>query len=1853
MNIVTQVASLDSTKTVRGVTGSKIRSFLYELAEGVTNYRTVHSFTEQVQHQYHGRFAIELIQNAYDALARASEADRGRARIELRLVEDGAFGTLYVANDGLPFSESNFISVSQLGQSDKNPQTSIGNKGIGFRSVLEICDRPQIWSRHSVQSERFDGYCFGFSPDFVQSLFEPVMALVEGQDPLGPAEWLGGIVDWDESLLSKFRSSIQRQADAAETSRRDWVRSQFGYLSPYLLPWPLDTQERVDAIEDLETRGFATIVALPLKSAVSAELVERRLAEINANSLLFLDRLQRLTLSIRGDSRTLRRRIGCAPAGPRHFAGIVIKSSGEAAQRFRTWRREIRVPDMPDAVQASILELPGQWPKLNKVEITLAVASRWKPGPGQLSIFLPTKLETGAAVNVNAPFFGDMSRTLVNFGDVTGGLEGDAVYNDYLLGQAADLAIEAIEEDLRDKTESEAANIVDLLAPNASDKIASDRWQAHLRRAAQARSLRIEDALWFLSHKGWSALTDVSLLPLAPEPKVLTKEVMRRYATFPAYVATLDGRSSAIKALSNAHGIGPLPTPDDQAATIEHAVGMLHALGPVDWRGFWDDVLAIFTKDLSPLKGRKVLLCTDGQLHAGGVPGAAIYFKPRQAGPDEEDGPGEQDINQIPQALRRLIAILDPAIPVNELRQGRLHNTELHGKLTGAGLVEQFRREDVLSKVLVPNLPALPARRGSPDADLCRDALSYGVRLVQSMQVRGEGQGALRALAKLPVPCQGGWYRLETASFGAGWSGTHGSITERYLKRCGAGSARSARDRLLRSPEHPDWCGIGRNVSQLLRDAGVHDGLRLMRITSKDWKSGFDAYKHGFVLPEGRPADLSLSAWNKFRDAARQEAQPRYNHGFYEVGEMFWIPGLEGYSGFDEETRASFFEAVLASAARWENSWKTVAINRVGGLSDYFTLRSPLLLELAGLDWIAERDDEGVWTWSIASERWYVPSQYLARGRAWTLEYLSPLPASMAEQLDRDEGLVSVLTALGTPRYAPDQPSDDPRLLNSLAQTAERRGYQNKDVFLGQVRAAWKAFHPASSENFPQKIIAHQPDGTLSAVTPTAEMPVYLPNARTTLSTLRHFGLRAAAIEPVDAVRLSEGFVSAYMAGVRNAADLQMAALTAASRWASEDSVPLTEFAGLDETVPFILTVAALHGLNARGTSSASFNRYMDRLRTSKVAVVPELGLVPVVDDQPIAAPQRQKAVWLEREQFLLLDSEWDSDIEAVADAFTQLIEREDLKFQIRKGLSEVWPSLDEDKIARILGQMDLSLEHYREVLELWRGDLGPAVERLSHLMRIFSRPDLSARLQKADQRELVLAPLREVLDDDALAENVLQAALEARDVFEFGRAIRRILGDQVEMSAWNWELQRIGQQQLVNPRAEREFAMHRGSAAPLLRRIAATMAASSSQASTFDEIMTRINESRCPEALARAFWEVSFAEMLRAIAHVLAENGLSDEMRATLERTETPEALAAELHKSSHIVSADPLELAKENRKRAVAALERFRLIAAAWHASGRVEQSAGWLATFKAELLEPVLQQDRSLFARFWDDRTAFECIVKCMPSTAPQILRDMLADAESLEALAEALGVSAEQIEGAADELEKVRQDAARRKRMVTVCGAEFENAEANLSALFEHIAHQIPADDLAVIQGFDLKAPIIPKKFEKPSSNKGGSKSKGTIAPRRLSKNMEDLVGAAGEIHAFRWLRQHYGSELVSPSNWVSAYSVNAYPDNEPNIDEGRGCDIWFTYDGCTYSIEVKSSEGEASSFTLGTSEIRLAREIALSVSRKKRATEAFLILRVSNALSTSPSFKLLPNPYDPRYQEHFQIVEEGARVSYRS
>jgi hypothetical protein len=92
----------------------------------------------ETQGDYHDRFIYELLQNADDAI-------EGRDEAAVRFELHGS--TLYVANTGRPLTANDVHSLCIQGLSSKREdEAAIGRKGRGFTSVLELTDRPRVYS---------------------------------------------------------------------------------------------------------------------------------------------------------------------------------------------------------------------------------------------------------------------------------------------------------------------------------------------------------------------------------------------------------------------------------------------------------------------------------------------------------------------------------------------------------------------------------------------------------------------------------------------------------------------------------------------------------------------------------------------------------------------------------------------------------------------------------------------------------------------------------------------------------------------------------------------------------------------------------------------------------------------------------------------------------------------------------------------------------------------------------------------------------------------------------------------------------------------------------------------------------------------------------------------------------------------------------------------------------------------------------------------------------------------------------------------------------------------------------------------------------------------------------------------------------------------------------------------------------------------------------------------------------------------------------------------------------------------------------------------------------------------------
>jgi hypothetical protein len=131
----------------------------HETLDQVSATRSSWAVESAMQDEYHGRFVIELLQNARDAWIKANPG-RSDGVLRLRLTSDPA---LIVCNEGVPLGSKVLLyAIGRFGEGDKTHGESIGHKGIGFKSVLEVSRCPEIYS---CRDGGGFGLRVGFDPD--------------------------------------------------------------------------------------------------------------------------------------------------------------------------------------------------------------------------------------------------------------------------------------------------------------------------------------------------------------------------------------------------------------------------------------------------------------------------------------------------------------------------------------------------------------------------------------------------------------------------------------------------------------------------------------------------------------------------------------------------------------------------------------------------------------------------------------------------------------------------------------------------------------------------------------------------------------------------------------------------------------------------------------------------------------------------------------------------------------------------------------------------------------------------------------------------------------------------------------------------------------------------------------------------------------------------------------------------------------------------------------------------------------------------------------------------------------------------------------------------------------------------------------------------------------------------------------------------------------------------------------------------------------------------------------------------------------------------------------------------------
>ncbi len=1828
-----------------------------EISNGTSRYQSLHNLTEQVEHQYHGRFLIELIQNAHDALEPGVMG--APQRIEIVLAENECqYGTLYVANDGPPFTLSNFKALSNLGQSDKDPQKSIGNKGIGFRSVLEITKAPEIYSRKERESSSFDGYCFRFQPDVIQMFEEPIHRIVKGDNNVEAPEAIGGpLLNWDDDgRYDRFR-------ERCRSFEKDWLRKELDLLSPYVLPIPMDSQPAASKVADFEQRGFSTVIRLPLLNRDAREIVINKMEEMNGSTAIFLQRVNVLRFASENHDRCYQRKQIRRDDDPEEGFEVKITTDSSETEgrhdqyrRYWLWKRTVggeENPNEQEEIQSAVTGLPGKWPEVDEATVEIVVQVGNAPDDGVFNIYLPTQVPSGCAAHLSAPFFGDMSRTDIDFKNSL---------NSLLLRTIAEKGVDVILNSLSGKGADEAAAIIDILAPTDSNE--GKRWWDALEEVFSTGEIEIESYGIALSNEGWCSFVHTRLLPDHESNIVISTALLRSEATYPVFVQELQEREKGIKRIFEEVNIDPEAKPEDNAATIEAIAKKLHeSREPVDWNGFWQDVEALIVRDTTPLKGKRVLLGTDNQLHSCDDR-CSVFFRPRSSGSDDEVS-AEGGIGDIPENLRPFIAFLNEGIQTHTLGdKGGFKTTAVHRYLS-TGLVQSYGVERIFSDVLVKATPKLPHDIDGPDSQLCRDILQWGLRLLQASKHSMEE--SIRLLSELLAPCIGGWYPIGETSFGPGWSEKSGDKLNDYLRRTDTRECGTALKRLLLPPDHPLWGGMGLSSVDLLEKAGAFNGIRLVPVTDKDWDARFTVGpRNGVVLPEKSPAGYSSDIWGAYRKYIKDTEKPNYSGEFsYEVqpvyalpgfalpgleksedfdvmmgmGEpLYTLPGLEKSEDFDDESHKRLMELLLASIPFWKN-WENVTIRKVSGARRKYSLDSPLAFLLKKTKWMQGEVDEETIRFR-PSDRWYIPLPE-QRGGLHLFSHLKPMPASVTSALDANSELVKSMQGLGMSRYDTEEETADPKLLNDLAVALEDAKIDiNRSAFLGQVRTAWQQFCPDGKNVFPRSIIVQNGSGSLRVVTPTQEEAVYLPDATSAV----HDGLKlhskpVAMMESRDAKRLQEGFQKAYENGVCLASELTMRPLVDGSPWQSQDNMPqLSE--ELPWLSPVVLSIFAFSGDQGHGTSTKTFTKAIDTLRGARIVWVDTLEAGLWRGDESVARTS-VPALWLAKDKTLLVISNARTEVSQLSEALVSIVGRGDIDIRLRHILEncERADEKSDDVLCKYLGKQSISVDHYQEVKQRWLGDFALQV-RLVRPLILLVQPDADiAPLDGVSSDE----QFRDALQSYSIAPDVLSIVKGAVELESVGRKAFEILGDQAQLDQWNKVLLQAGEPLISNEKADEEFQEHLDSCRTIMRSIIRHTIRKHPESRGFKDYEDDLLRFECPEEYKKEYWAVAFPDVMKKVCNILVKWDTCPDVVELVERSTSAEGLREQLDKLDLEPDRDPIEIHADNCKIFFEVLEDIQKSALAWCIREKVEVGI-WgedKSFFKEQLTDDFA---KAAFIDDWDEAMCFKLIRKSNRSQVHEGFWTALDKSSTVRELMNGLDISDNKMAKAREQLEERKQEQELQKKTVKVCGKDFVNSEENLSSLSDHISGAIKDDRVARVDLSDLEE--LKEQGESKRRKRDHKKSTNKKKPKgRMSQAMKDLVGLAGEIHAFRALQKFYGVETVGPSSWISENSLRKYPEN--NTDDGCGCDFVIRENGITHYVEVKATQAEDEAFELGSSEVKLAID---SANRRKKK---FVILHVLNALSDNPQCRLLPNPYDKKYKSKYKIEGAGLRVRYET
>ena len=1720
-------------------------------------YESLRNLNEVVGTEYGDRVLYELIQNAHDA---HQPSDQGRIAVKL-VVRSETSGTLYIANGGSGFREKDVIAIQNLATTAKEIGEGIGNKGLGFRSIEALTDDVHIFSRRGrEESPWFDGYCFRFA----------------------------NTSEIEESLREDgIHNAVAH--DVAETVPR------------YLVPLPLAKQP--EDILSYARRGYASVIALPLRTAEAVELAKRQvlvLADLDVPLLLFLDRITDFHIDVETpDEPMLRRRLSRRQRALGDVPGVAGCRMDEVQvgedRRFLVVRYEVDKPRVLDAVRRSLSTAPQMKRWLDwKGQPTISVAVGLSPRAvvaGRFYNFLPMADTAVAPLHghLDAPFFAGIDRRKADVG---------LPLNVLLIAAAAEAcAYTALYLARQTDTRIPQRTVFDLIAWTGEHAGKLDEAfkgvGSSLADAPVVPAIRVDDTRW-------ASLSDVSIWPADTFSLMKPTDVARRTGARLVSAELDDGRLNRLQAMANRLHRQLSPSGEQLAEWAKRFAESLAERNAKarTWSRFYEDLRRVFQgagEKLDALAGAPIFVDRSKQskkLLSGGEGGGASRTRVFVRSEASKRQRSKDGVPLPPATLSRRYKFLDENI---RFRPGTL------GAFIEADLLREYDPVEALA-----GLGSALATRANDNRR--REALLWAFSVW-----RTAGAGIRSALhsARLHVPTAGGWRPATEAAFSSSWTPV-GRILENFLVETSDLSAdcRQARKALLLDLGD-SLAGVvssKRQWVEFLTLLGVTDGLRPVAARLPEENDG---YGWNQLLRDGDPKEGLDKDWCVEAAHARFD----YPYTMYQRMQEAWrLPGQIEHGELRNAAKEAFHELAFKHLEAHNNGHLRFSIGRFDRRykQDRRTLPTPLATFLRSKAWISAGTHEDL-GFRRARESWAARSKRDRPPRF--MERVSDTGAALIEG-KKELGDLVFSEALGL-RDWHGKDSASARL-EALAIVAPSLAAHDRPDFRKEYRRAWHDVLDAEVAVPHDLDLAVSRDGRLETLSGDAAMaPVVI--VTQSAQTFEARILSSAGRALLDVGEASVKKVTERLAATGRFTPRQVDGIDVQLLVDSEPFVPRTSDPLLTSHelgwLPELVLLG--HEILAEGLERGVLRNTVDRrIRAIRVRRCQTMALL--VDEKDVSPGDTMRCYGFEHAELptLILSDQislaWRTLGRDLSRTIARLIDTR-LRFLepllLRLALDRDPDRLDapdDEALASALGCDERTLHEHRAAL---RTDLGRVLHLLLPVVAYFADVALARQLESDAERassefDLVYW----------LRARFSRSELEPQELIEVCRRVpdrvvlRKELG--LDYERFNRALLALGESALSNEAELRSIyeAYLRDMRPRILERLRRHHAA----------------DFREGRDLALYVKRKSLAFLEFDPLWILARESLDSE---TVEG-HVAKLLDELLGKDQEVDLPASHGLVERNRK----------LVRAG--ASGAISVVRAWCRRNRIPIPEPWGSEDPQSVTRHLENAGLldFEPVqaaqipvlchrAACWPQRMPLTL-----DPASL-------GLDRATV---VDEERRRESDIQRKiieKRTIEFAGSKLDTANPVFAESFRRLAENSISSDSG---WFDRSRRPRLAQFAEPGAA-GGPPRSGTSTWRRRGRTppneLKGAMGLASEWLAFQFLRRRYG-DTVDETCWVSTNRAHFCGGGEG--DDSAGYDFCVKTPQAERLFEVKSSLEDTGEFELTPNEMRVA------ASLPRRGRRRYRILYVPFVFSPDRWMVLeLPNPMADGTRSRFRQVGRGS------